>query len=459
MQTRRHIMSRPITEEKIERSALFMSLLLILFVSLFAAAAANAHVTCRVETDRSVLPATGSHKVVVKVTLDAAKGPDKSKRPPVNLAIVLDRSGSMAGEKLQKAKEAAIEALRRLSPQDTFSLVVYDHTVETVVPAQKVRDVEDIAERIRGIRPGGRTALFAGLSQGASEIRKNLRRSYIHRIILLSDGLANVGPSSAADLGRLGAALLKEDISVTTVGVGLDYNEDLMTNLSRQSDGNTYFVETSRDLPRIFSAELGDVLNVVAKNVKVIIECPRGIRPLGIVGRDGRIKGQNVEIFLNQLYGEQKKYVFLEVETSGARSGAEMQIAAAKVSYENPLDGHVRDTSSQAMARFSDNEAEVGQSLNVRVQEDFALNQSALSQERAITLADEGKSKEAVRELNRSADELRNLGNVHSNEEMLRRANEIQQQATQIEKQGMTPGDRKALRTDSIQRQNQQLNR
>ena len=140
-----------------------------------------------------------------------------------------------------------------------FSVIVYDHHVKTIVPAQSARNVEWIESRIRGIGPGGNTALFGGVSQGASEVRKNLSNRYVHRIILLSDGLANVGPSSPEDLGRLGAALIKEGISVTTIGVGTDYNEDLMARLSQNSDGNTYFVESGRDLPRIFAAELGDV--------------------------------------------------------------------------------------------------------------------------------------------------------------------------------------------------------
>ncbi len=207
-------------------------------VSSAVAKDAEPKVTCRVELDRRVLPARGNQRVVVKVSLDARR-PKESARPPVNLAIVLDRSGSMTGAKLDKAKAAAIEAFRRLGPQDIFSMVVYDHNVETVVPAQSAANAEWIEGRIRRIRPGGRTALFGGVSQGAAEIRKNISHKYVHRIILLSDGLANVGPSTPEDLERLGAALIKEDISVTTVGVGMDYNEDLMTRLSQKSDGHS----------------------------------------------------------------------------------------------------------------------------------------------------------------------------------------------------------------------------
>jgi len=88
-------------------------------------------VECRVEIDRAVLPAGGTQRAVVKITLDAPPPPEKNMRPAVNLAIVLDRSGSMAGQKLERAKDAAIEALRHLGPMDMFSVVVYDHNVST----------------------------------------------------------------------------------------------------------------------------------------------------------------------------------------------------------------------------------------------------------------------------------------------------------------------------------------
>jgi len=416
-------------------------------------------VKCRVEIDRAILPAGGNQRAVVKVTLDAPPPPGKSLRPAVNLAIVLDRSGSMAGQKLQRAKDAAIEALRHLGPMDMFSVVVYDHNVSTVVSAQHAKNIEWIEGRIRQIRSGGNTALFGGVSQGAAEVRKNLGGNYVHRIILLSDGLANVGPSSPEDLGRLGVALIKESISVTTIGVGTDYNEDLMTSLSQKSDGNTYFVESSRDLPRIFTAELGDVLSVVAKKVHVIIECPGGVKPLNIIGREGRIKGRIVELSLNQLYGSQEKYALIEVEIPGGKSGEKKDIAYVNISYENPFTQKRENSSGRVYARFSKDKIKVKKSANIAVQREYNFNLNALSQEKAILLSDKGKNKEAVSELKKSAQKLREVGQEHNDEELLKRAEEIEVQADQIEKEGMTKKYRKVLRTDSYQMKNQQMSK
>lgn len=418
----------------------------------------NARVNCRVEMDHSVLPANGPRRAIVKVTLDAPPPPEKTRRPSVNLSIVLDRSGSMSGRKLEKAKDAAIEALRRLSPRDIFSMVVYDHNVNTIVPAQPAGNTEWIESRIRSIYSGGNTALFGGVSQGASEVRKNLQGHYVHRIILLSDGLANVGPSSPEDLGRLGTALIKENISVTTIGVGTDYNEDLMTRVSQNSDGNSYFVESGRDLPRIFAAELGDVLSIVAKKVQLLIECPDGVRPLSIIGRQGRIRGGNVELFLNQLYGSQEKYALIEVEVQGGKNGEKRDIALARVSYENPFTRKNETSSGRVHASFTKDRSKVKRSANAAVFRDYYLNVNALSQEKAISLSDKGKKNEAVKELKSSALKLRKAGKRFKDDKLLNQADEVEAQAEQIEREGMTKKSRKALRTDSYQMKNQQMN-
>ena len=414
-------------------------------------------VVCRVETGRAVLPAGDSQNIVLKVTLDAPPASAHVKRPPVNLALVLDQSGSMNGTKIEQAKAAAIEALTRLGLQDIFSVVVYDTNVHTIVPAQNANNIQRIIHTIQQIRAGGSTALFGGVSQGASEIRKNLENNYIHRIILLSDGLANVGPRMPEDLGRLGAALIKENISVTTVGVGTDYNEDLMARLAQKSDGNTYFVESGFDLPGIFAAELGDVLNVVAKKVKVTITLPDNVRPVRIIGRDGRIRENQIEFYMNQLYGDQEKYALVEINIPKSKSGSKIKIARAEVCYENPFTQNLEKSTGISYASFSTDPKKVAGSTNIDVVREYQLNLNALSQEKAIELSDKGKKKEAVKELKQSASRLKSIGAVYKDKKMLKQAEELEIQAEMIEGKGMSKKSRKILRTQSYQMKNQQL--
>jgi len=411
-------------------------------------------VACRVDLDRSVLPADATTRVIVKITLDAPVT-ERHERLPVNLGVVLDRSGSMGGEKIAKAREAAIEALRRLNGSDLFSVVIYDHEVETLVPAQAAGNTEWIENRIRGIEARGNTALFGGVSQGAAEVRRNADRKYVSRIILLSDGLANVGPSTPDDLARLGAALRKEGISVSTVGVGTDYNEDLMTQLAQKSDGNTYFVESSRDLPRIFAAELGDVLSVAARDVQVEIEFAG--RPLRVIGREGRIRDNRVELDLSQLYGGQSKYVLVEVEVPSTAAGKEKDIASVRCQYRDTVREKTLLVTAHGTARFSADAAAVERSVSSAVSRDVVLNEAAEARDRAIALNDAGRNKDAAAELTLQATRLREMGYKYKMDDLVKEGIKLEGRAKAAEAAPMSSVDRKGLRTESFQTRNQQI--
>ena len=414
-------------------------------------------VRLRIDLDRTILPCDSPERAIIKICLDGLVRPRHRTRPPVNLALVIDRSGSMGGEKIEKAKEAALEMLRHLAADDIFSLVAFDTTVQTLVPAQAVGDGRAIAQAIRGIEPGGSTALFAGVAQGAAEVRRFIEcGGATNRIILLSDGLANVGPSSPEDLGRLGTALMKEGISVTTVGLGLGFNEDLMTRLAQRSDGNTYFVESSADLPRIFTAELGDVLNVVARRVVLEIDFPDWVRPLGFVGREGVIRGHHAELTLNQLYGGQEKFALMEVEVAPADSGAEREIARARVSYEDAFTQRNATLTAARSVQFSQSRAAVIKSADHQVQTDYAQNVIALAKDQAVELVDSGRRDEAAQAIRQRADELKQLAETYGNASVGAAAAAMPAEAEKLERDGLDNAGRKAYRAESSQVRSQQ---
>ena len=411
--------------------------------------------TCRLELDRKILPALPKQKAVLKVTLTAPRL-KFSNRSPVNLAVVLDRSSSMRGEKIQYAKDGTLQALRQLNNGDAFSLVTYSSGVYTLVPSATNRDADAIANLIANISAGGSTALFGGVSQGAAEVRKHLASPFIHRVLLLSDGLANIGPSSPSELGRLGAALQKEGISVSTVGVGFDYNEDLMTHLSQASDGNTYFAESADMLPQIFAEELGGVFNVVAQKVDVTLSFPEGVRPLRIVGREGRIRGNTVEVPLNQLYAGQDKYALVEVEISDGRADQTREIARAQISYWDLGKNATVQANGRVEATFSKDEKTVLASTNQAVVQEHLLNEYAVKQLKATELYDQGKQKEALDLLKYENAYLRSKGEETKNEVLIKRAEQMETLAKELEQEGYSKKNRKWLKTDSLQIRSQQ---
>jgi Ca-activated chloride channel family protein len=435
-----------------------MGVLVAVMVAGWAASAQAAPVVgCRVELDRAVLPAGAEQTAVLKVTLLAPEAPNVADRPPVNLTLVLDRSGSMSGSKIDNAREAAIAAVRRLGGKDIFSLVIYDNEVETLVPAQSAGYVEWIEARIRAIQPRGNTALFSGVSQGAAEIRKHLGGPYVHRILLLSDGLANVGPSSPADLARLGAALVKEGISVTTIGVGTDFNEDLMTQLARNSDGNHYFVESSGDLPRIFARELGDVLSVVASQVEIEVECPGGVVPVRIIGRDGQILGNKVQLQMNQLYGGQEKYVLVEVRVPAAAAGSSAPIATAQCRYQNALSRQPETASARADVRFSADEQAVRESADLNVNQALISNEIAETRELALDLYNRGNVKGGAEMLRERQVELeQRLDRVGLSRVLSAPVSRLREEAQDYEMGAVDSGAKKAIRAENYQVMEQQ---
>jgi Ca-activated chloride channel family protein len=414
-------------------------------------------VRLRVDVDRTVLPAGSTEKAIVKIALDCLPPPRRHLRPPVNLALVIDRSGSMSGDKIAKAREAALEAVRRLGPDDLVALIAYDSHVQTLVPAQRVGDGRRLEHAIRGLEAGGNTALHGGVTRGAAEVRRHMEdRRFVNRVILLSDGLANVGPSTPEELGRLGAMLLREGISVTTIGLGLGFNEDLMTRLAQRSDGNTYFVEHSRDLPGIFAAELGDVLNVVARRVIIEIEFPAGVRPIHFVGREGIIRGQRAELTLNQLYGGQEKFALVEVEVAPNSTGAELEIARAQVQYESAYTSRAIKAVASRRVQFSASRNEVVRSADHRVQADYAANVLAVAKDEAVALVDADRRDAAAAVLRQKAAELQALGETYGNAKVGAIAAPAAPAADRIEKEGLGNAERKIYRAESAQTRSQQ---
>ena len=378
-------------------------------------------VTCRVEPLKSVMAADTSETMMVRVSLKGGEVP-LTQRAPINLCLVIDRSGSMRGDRIAHAKEAAIAAVERLTPKDIVSVVIFDQEVETIVPAQFAQDKAFIANAIRQVYSRGSTAIFGAMAQAAAEIRKNAHREYLNRIILLSDGRANIGPSQSDDFGRLGVSLAKEGISTSTVGVGLDFNEDLMTSLAGRSDGNSYFVENSDDLSRIFSSELGTALNVAARNISLRIAFASGTTPLEIVGREGSINGGTVTLDFNQLYGGQEKYVLIRTAFSPGQDKTSRQVATANVKYVDAATSRLEQLSATGSIRFSRDSDLARRSVNTDVLRDAELNENAIAVEKAIRLVDEGKTKEAADVFSAQAERLERISEVYDMPELRKSA-------------------------------------
>ena len=332
-----------------------------------------------------------------------------TRRSPINLALVIDRSSSMNSDaRIEKARDAAIMAVNLLNETDTLSVVTYDSVVEVIVPPTKVKNKAALIKTIqKNTQPRGMTALFAGLSKGLEQVSKQLDKELVNRIILLSDGQANVGPSSVSELAELAKIAAKKGVAITTLGMGTGYNEDLMTAVANYSDGNHAFVERSSDLETMFAREFNDVMSVVAQDVEVHIELANGVTPVRLLGREGQIRGNIVTVKLNQLYSKQEKYVLLEVIPAKGINAQEKPLAEVRVNYDN-LGTKQKDSYKEALAvRYTASASEAKKAVIDEVLVDSAIQQMALENEKAVKLMDEGKMSEAKSVLDKSARDLK----------------------------------------------------
>lgn len=366
-------------------------------------------VSVAIAPERRVLAADRPEAALVKIGLTGAALPS-GERPAVNLALVLDRSASMHGDRIARAREAAIAAVERLDSRDYVSVVVFDDRIDVLAGAQTASPANKsaIVEKLRTVEARGTTAIFGGVSAGAAELRKNLSRNLVNRLILLSDGQANVGPSSPEELGHLGASLVKETITASTMGVGLGYNENLMAALAGRSDGNTYFIENSDDLPRIFNAELGDAFQVAARDVRLSVRFD-GAHPVELVGRDGRIEDGTVTVDFNQIYSTQEKYVLVRTEFPIGRDGETRPFATAEVAWTAPGTGESGSASASASISFSADERAVRDSADIHVMVQGQRTVNAVRAQEALALNASGDFAGARRKMAQNREEMRQL--------------------------------------------------
>jgi Ca-activated chloride channel homolog len=320
-----------------------------------AAPASAAEIKLDAELGQSVLETRSSQTVYLRLNLKALAAAREAKRQPVNVALVLDRSGSMQGARIAAAKEAARMALDRLNANDMLSVVMFNNQVDVLQAAGPVGDSSArLRDKISSIKADGGTAIYAGVREGASQARRYLNPARVNRVILMSDGLANVGPSSPKELGELGREIASKGISVTTIGLGLDYNEDLMQRLASASDGNHAFAKEPEDLIKFFNAEFGDALSVVAQDIEITIEIKSGFKAKRVLSREADITGQTIKLKLNALQSDNERYVVIELENAAPLTEGTASIAAVDVDYFDIDSGqraHIREQASMRAYR------------------------------------------------------------------------------------------------------------
>ena len=267
----------------------------------------------------------------------AAGGFDSGNRSPLNVAVVLDRSGSMGeNHKLDQAKQAAIRVVEGLAKTDHLSFVIYDDQIETPVPNQPCTAPQEIIKLIRGITDRNTTNLGGGLTEGYRQARKGLNGEFVNRTILISDGLANEGETRAEVLARWAREQYARDLSTSTIGIGTDYDADLMEKIAVAGNGGYYYVQTPESINDIIGREFGALFTTVAERPKLRLHLMPGAKLETVFGFDVTDDGDARLVDVPTLRSRDRKYLIAKL-TLPALTPGEHEIAQARIDYKDAL--------------------------------------------------------------------------------------------------------------------------
>jgi len=362
-----------------------------------------------VRFEHELLAVESEHDVWCMLELSAPPAPSSLERRPLSVSLVVDRSGSMAGRKLEVTRACAEFLVQRLTPADRLSLVTYDDEVELRAPLLPIDGNRDeLLRAVRHIVAGGQTNLSGGWLKGA-ETLQGAPQDSTRRVLLLSDGLANVGITQAPALSDAARSTLEaHGVTTSTIGFGADFDEDLLAGMADAGRGSAHFAETPDDAPGIFAQEFEDLVSLVAQNVSLEIRPAAEVGFLGVLNEFPVVPVQGgVQVQLGDAFADERRRVVFQLHVPSVAALGVMTVAGLVLRYVSvgqELAAHeVRVP--LLVNRVSADEA-VGSAADAEVTEEVVILSSAKAGREAREQADRGDLAGAERTLSEAVDRL-----------------------------------------------------
>jgi len=341
---------------------------------------------------------------IVHMAIDLKGDPAISgKRLPMNVALVIDRSGSMRGDKIEDARASARHFVSQLSPQDRIAIISYSDGVRVDLPSSKATKAtkKSAIEAIAGIQSGGSTNLSGGLFRAQDEVERHLSAGQVNRVILMSDGLANRGLTDTKAISKRAQQTSQRGVTTTTMGVGTDYNEDLMTSLADHAGGNYYFIQESKQIANVFKEELRKMFATVAQNTVVEFTLEDGIDLKDLYGYTFTRQDGKVTVALSDIFGGQKRSILMAFEVPCQRAGTQ-SLSQVTLQFDDVNSGFKSQKALVSVdVAVTKDAALVESTRNRRVEERVGEVQVAQAVEKAADLVKSGNYGEAKRVLQR----------------------------------------------------------
>lgn len=283
-------------------------------------------------------------------------------RTPLNLCLVIDRSGSMEGAPLDYAKQACSYVVDMLTPNDVLSIVTFEETVDVLMPPQRVTNKQPIKDGLARLMPGNTTNLYDGLLLGMQQVATVNDPGRATRLVVLSDGDPTAGIKDFSALVAHAADIKARGITCTFLGFGPDYNEELLAAMAKKSGGNYYYIPQPQLIPEVFRTELEKLMTVVARNLRLDVKLARWVSM-----RSPQIATSGeVSLPLADLErGAQLEQVF-DFEFQNHPLGW-YRVAAGKLTYDDCLSGRTETVDLDFVMEFTAEAGRYSVAVNPRV--------------------------------------------------------------------------------------------
>ncbi len=333
-----------------------------------------------------------------------------TKKFPLNISIVIDRSGSMAEKnKLEFAKLAAKEFIKKLDAEDRVSLVEYDDNINVLAePTLLGQNRETLIKKIDLLEPRGSTNLAGGMMEGARQVERFIDKNRVNRVLLLSDGLANTGVSTLSGVTELVENLGHKSIQVTTFGLGADFNEDMMARIADTSGGNYYFIESANQIASLFEKERYALSSVVGKSPRVTIKLSDQIELEDVYGYPFRKKGNTITVDIPDIYSGQNRKILLKVRPQ-IKEAHQLDVANVTLDYDDVVSEKRESLSKNWNVEVTNDKAIFEKSANSDVMVEVARANSGKQLEEAMNRYSKGDKSGAKNVLYQTKGMLQNL--------------------------------------------------
>lgn len=374
-------------------------------------------------------------------------------RRPLNLSLVIDRSGSMAGQPLRYAIKAAQQLIESLTSDDIVSVVIYDDRPETVVTPQAVEDKAAIQTKISRIKAGGCTNLSGGWLMGCDCVKSQQTSSRLNRVLLLTDGQANMGITDPKVLTKTAFTQAETGIITTTLGFGTHFNEDLLISMADAAGGNFYFIQSTDDVAEVFRIELEGLTEVAAQNLTVKLQPETGVKVTEVLNNyRSTPKGEKLELFLGDVYQNEAKQLALQLAIPPQAHSGEMKIVKITYDYQTIVEDSIRSLSEQLVIPVTIGSEEQARECepNVKVFEQTSQLRIARLKDEAITLAEQGQPEKAAHKLRSAVEDLQKklLDEIY---EIAEEIEQLNYYAERLENRRLDAATRKEMRDQSYQ--------